>query len=94
MDTAFLIYIKVVSPVPKTIPGKCGFSSVLFGRSVVSGSLRPHEPQYARPPCPSQNPESTQTHVHCVGDAIQPSHPLLSLFPPSLNPSQHQGLFQ
>ena len=41
-----------------------------------------------------QLPESTQTHVHRVGDAIQPSHPLLSLSPPALNLSQHQGLFQ
>ena len=38
--------------------------------------------------------ESTQTHVHRVGDAIQPSHPLSSPSPPALNPSQHQGLFQ
>ena len=38
--------------------------------------------------------ESTQTHVHRVGDAIQPSHPLLSPSPPALNLSQHQGLFQ
>ena len=37
---------------------------------------------------------STQTHVHRVGDAIQPSHPLLSPSPPALNPSQHQNLFQ
>ena len=39
-------------------------------------------------------PESTQTHVHRVGDAIQPSHPLSSPSPPAPNPSQHQGLFQ
>ena len=38
--------------------------------------------------------EPTQTHVHWVGDAIQPSHPLLSLSPPALNLSQHQGLFK
>ena len=38
--------------------------------------------------------EFTQTHVHQVGDAIQPSHPLLSPSPPARNPSQHQGLFQ
>ena len=36
----------------------------------------------------------TQTHVHWVGDVIQPSHPLLSLSPPALNLSQHQGLFK
>ena len=35
-----------------------------------------------------------QTHVHCVGDAVQPSHPLLSPSPPAFNLSQHQGLFQ
>ena len=38
--------------------------------------------------------EFTQTHVHQVGDAIQPSHPLSSPFPPAPNPSQHQSLFQ
>ena len=38
--------------------------------------------------------ESTQTHVHRVGDAIQPSHPLLSPSLPAPNPSQHEGLFQ
>ena len=41
-----------------------------------------------------QLPEFTQTHVHWVGDAIQPSHPLLSPSPPALNLSQHQGLFK
>ena len=41
-----------------------------------------------------QLPEFTQTHVHRVGDAIQPSHPLSSPSPPALNPSQHQGLFK
>ena len=38
--------------------------------------------------------ESTQTHVHRVSDAIQPSHPLPSASPPAPNPSKHQGLFQ
>ena len=45
-------------------------------------------------PVHHQLPEFTQTHVHWVGDAIQPSHPLLSPSPPAPNPSQHQGLFQ
>ena len=45
-------------------------------------------------PVHHQFPEFTQTHVHRVGDVIQPSHPLSSPFPPALNPSQHQGLFQ
>ena len=38
--------------------------------------------------------EFTQTHVHRVSDAIQPSHPLSSPSPPAPNPSQHQSLFQ
>ena len=45
-------------------------------------------------PVHHQLPEFTQTHVHWVSDAIQPSHPLSSPFPPALNLSQHQGLFQ
>ena len=43
-------------------------------------------------PVHHQLPESTQTHAHWVGDAIQPSHPLSSPSPPALNLSQHQGL--
>ena len=63
-----------------------------FSRSVVSNSLPSHGQQHARLPVHHQLPELAQTHVRWVGDAIQPSHPLLS---PSLafNLSQHQGLF-
>ena len=43
-------------------------------------------------PVHHQLPEITQTHVHLVSDAIQPSHPLSSPFPPAPNPSQHQSL--
>ena len=39
-------------------------------------------------------PEFTQTHIHRIGDPIQPSRPLSSPFPPTPNPSQHQSLFQ
>ena len=45
-------------------------------------------------PLHHQLPKFTQTHVHSVGDAIQPSHFLSSPSPPAPNPSQHQGLFQ
>ena len=45
-------------------------------------------------PVHHQLPEFTQTHVHRVRDAIQPSHPLTSPSPPAPNPSQHQSLFQ
>ena len=45
-------------------------------------------------PVHHQLSESTQTHVHWVGDAIQPSHPLLSPSPPAFNLAQHQDLFK
>ena len=45
-------------------------------------------------PVHHQLPELTQTHVHPVGDAIQPSHPLSSPSPPAFNLSQHQSLFK
>ena len=45
-------------------------------------------------PVHHQLPEFTQTHVHRVSDAIQPSHPLSSPSPPTPNPSQGQNLFQ
>ena len=45
-------------------------------------------------PVHHQLPESTQTHVHRVSDAIQPFHPMSSLSPPASNPSQPQSLFQ
>ena len=53
-------------------------SSVQFSSVTQScPTLRPHESQHARPPCPSKLLEFTQTHVHRVSDAIQPSHPLI-----------------
>ena len=84
------------SPSAQLSPTQMVFSSVQFSRSVMSDSLRPCESQHARPPCPSPTPgvRTTQTHIHRVGDAIQPSHPRLSPFPPVPNPSQHQSLFQ
>ena len=70
------------------------FSSVQFSRLVMSDSLWPHELQHAGLPVHHQLPEFTQTHVHWVSDAIQPSYPLSSPSPPALNLSQHQGFFQ
>ena len=69
-------------------------SSVQFSRSVMSDSLRPHESQHPSLPVHHKLLEFTQTHAHGVGDAIQPSHPLLSPSPLAPNPSKHQGLFQ
>ena len=69
----------------KEIFQKLFLESVQFSCSVVSNSLQPHELQHARPPYPSPNLGFTQTHVHWVGDAIQPSHPLLlPPVPPSI----------
>ena len=60
----------------------------------MSDSLQPHGVQRARLPCPSQILELTQTQVHWISDAIQPSHPLLFPALPAFNLPQHQGLFQ
>ena len=58
----------------------------------MSDSLQPHGLQHAGLPVHHQLPEFTQTHVHWVGDAIQPSHPLSSPSLLTFNLSQHQGL--
>ena len=50
-----------------------------ISHSIVSDSLRPHESQHARPPCPSPTPGVHSDSRHRVSDTIQPSHPLLSL---------------
>ena len=70
------------------------FSSVQFSRSVMSDSLWPHELQHPSTPVHHQLLEFTQTHLHWVGDAIQPSHPLSSPCSPTFSLSQHQGIFQ
>ena len=87
-----LILVVVSVPCTSSVTCTSSVSVQSFSRSVMSDSLKPHKLHHARPLCPSPTP--TQTHVHLVGDAIQPSHPLLSPSPPSLNLSQHQGLFQ
>ena len=73
------------------------FLLLLFRRLVVSDSLQVHGLQHTRPPCPSPSPskhEFAQTHVHWVGDAIQPYYTLPSSFPFPFNLSQQQGLFK
>ena len=74
----------------------CLFSSVQFS-SVAQLCLTLCNPMNRSTPglpVHHQLPEFTQTHVHRVSDAIQPSHPLLSPSLPSPNPFQHQSLFQ
>ena len=70
------------------------FALVQFSRSVVSDFGDAMNRSTPGLPVHHQLPEFTQTHVHRVSDAIQPSHPLSSPSPPATNPSQHQGLFQ
>ena len=68
-------------------------SSVQFSHSVMSNSLRPRDCSTPVFPVHHYLPESIQTHVHRVGDALQLSHPLPSPSPPAFNLSQHQGFF-
>ena len=74
---------------------RSSFSSVQFSRSVVPDSATPRTGA-STPGLPvhHQLPELFQTHIHWVGDAIQPSHSLSSPSPPAFNLFQHQGLFQ
>ena len=65
--------------------------------SVTQSRLTPCDPMDCHGPglhVHHQLPESTQKHVHWVGDAIQPSYPLLFPSPSTFNLSQHQGLFR
>ena len=67
------------------------FSSVAQSCPTLCDPMNPSTPGL---PVHHQLPEFTQTYVHQVSDAIQPSHPLSSPSPPAPNPSQHQSLFQ
>ena len=72
------------------------FSSVQFSSVAQSCPILCDPMNRSTPGLPvhHQRPKFTQTHVHRVGDAIQPSHPLSSPSPPAPNPSQHHSLFQ
>ena len=81
-----------------TLPLKSNskYASVQFSSVTQSGPTLCDPVNHSMPGLPvyRQLPESTQTHVHRVSDAIQPSHPLSSPSPPAPDPSQNQGLFQ
>ena len=90
-----------------TVDGDCSHEikrRLLLGKkvmtnlsSVTQSCLTLYDPMnHSSPGLPvhHQLPEFTETHIHRVGDAIQPSHPLSSPSPPTPNPSQHQSLFQ
>ena len=77
-----------INKVPSTLPATW-FSSVTQSCPTLCDPMNCSTPGL---PGHRQLPESTQTHVHWVGDANQPSYPLSSPSPPALNLSQHQGL--
>ena len=76
---------------PPTGGGSVQFSSVAQSCPTLCNPMNRSTPGL---PVHHQLPGFTQTHVHRVSDAIQPSHPLSSPSPPAPNPSQHKGLFQ
>ena len=67
------------------------FSSVAQSCPTLCDPMNCSTPDF---PAHHQLLEHVQIHIHQVGDAIQPNHPLLSSFPPAFNLSQHQGHFQ
>ena len=73
------------------IKGMLQFSSVAQSCPTLCDPMNRSTPGL---PVHHQLSEFTQTHIHRVGDAIQPSHPLSSPSPPASNPSQRQSLFQ
>ena len=77
--------------VNKRVQNEVQFSSVTQSCPTLYNPMNCSTPGL---PVHHQLPELTQTHIHQVGDAIQPSHPLSSPSPPAPNPSQRQSLFQ
>ena len=77
--------------IQKTMPSSSSSSSVAQSCQTLCDSMNRSKPGL---PVHHQVPEFTKTHVHLVGDAIQPPHLLSSPFPPALNLSQYQGLFK
>ena len=78
-------------PVMGNCAGSVQFSSVIQSCPTLCNPMNHSTPGLS---VHHQLPEFIQTHAYRVGDAIQPSHPLLSPSPPAPNPSQQQGLFQ
>ena len=68
--------------------------SVQLSHSVMSDSLQPMDCSMPGFPVHHQLPELAQTHIHQVGEAIQPARHLSPTSPPAFNLSQDQGLFQ
>ena len=91
------IWTDRTNPQWKSVPSvACVSDSVQFSSVTQSYQTLCDPMNHSTPGLPvhHQLPVFTQTHIHWVSDAIQPSHPLLSPLPPAPNPSQHQSLFQ
>ena len=90
------IYQSLLPGVSPFRPFSVGLSSVQFSSVAQSCPTLCNPMNCSMPGLPvhHQLPEFTQTHVHRVSDAIQPSHPRSSPSPPAPNPSQNQSLFQ
>ena len=91
-----MVYLIIITVVKKSQHLRRYFSSVQFSSVAQSCPTLCDPMNCSTPGLPvhHQLPEFTQTHIHPVSDAIQPSHPLSSPSPPAPNPSQNQGLFQ
>ena len=83
-------YILNAMSMPYGLPSSVQFHSVAQSCPTLFDPMNRSTPGL---PVHHQLPEFTQTHIHQVNDAIQPSHPLSSPFPPAPNPSQYQSLF-
>ena len=100
LPLSWFLYPSTTYMVPIPIPflrHKFLFSHSIQFSSVAQSCLTLYDPMNrSMPGLPVHHQllEFTQTHVHGVSDAIQPSHPLSSPSPPAPNPSQHQSLFQ
>ena len=91
-----LLYSRNQLNITKQLSSNFKESSVQFSSVTQSCPTFCDPMNYRTPGLPVHHQllEFTQSHVHWIGDAIQPSHPLSSPSPPAPNPSQHQSLFQ
>ena len=91
VNSAMVNLMKTFSLMRETLPMSDQIRSVAQSCPTLCDPMNRSTPGL---PVHQQLPEFTETHVHPVGDAIQPSHPLSSPSPPAPNPSQHHSLFQ
>ena len=95
-DINFLAKVHIVKAMVFPVVMYMSWTIVQFSSAAQSGPTLCNPMNRSTPSLPvhHQLPEFTETHVHRVSDAIQPSHPLSPPSPPAPSPSQHQSLFQ